>query len=56
MIKQNGLLQLRLKLHQKKTIQKTAETTSVLIGNKIAEKTTRASKASPKNKSETNEE
>ena len=37
-------------------MQKTAEATSDLIGNKIAEKITRVSKTSPMNNSETNEE
>ena len=37
-------------------IQKTAEATVYLIGNKIADKITRVSKTSPKNNSETNEE
>ena len=37
-------------------MQKTAEATSDLIGNKIAEIITRVSKTSPMNNSETNEE
>ena len=37
-------------------IRKTTEATGDLIGNKIADKITRASKTSPKNNSETNEE
>ena len=36
--------------------QKTAEAKRDLIGNKIADKISRASKTSPKNNSETNEE
>ena len=43
----NSLLQMHLKLLQKKSIQKTAEATSDLIGNKIADKITKAIKASP---------
>ena len=52
----NSLLQMHLKLLQKKSIQKTAEATSDLIGNKIADKITKAIKASPWNNSETDEE
>ena len=37
-------------------IQKTTQATGDLIGNNIAEKTTRISKTSPQNSSETNEE
>ena len=37
-------------------IQRTAEATGDLIGNKIANKITRASKTSPRNNSERNEE
>ena len=40
----------------KRVIQKTAEETGDLTGNKIADKITRVSKTSPKNNSETNEE
>ena len=40
----------------KRAIQKTAEAKRDLIGNKIADKISRASKTSPKNNSETNEE
>ena len=47
----NNLQQMRLKL-----LQKTAEPTCDLIGNKIADKITGASKMSPKNNLETNEE
>ena len=47
----NNLQQMRLKL-----LQKTAEPTCDLIGNKIADKITGASKTSPKNNLETNEE
>ena len=36
-------------------IQKTAEATGDLIGNKIADRITKVSKISPKNNSETNE-
>ena len=39
-----------------KLLQKTVEPTCGLIGNKIADKITRASKTSPKNNLETNEE
>ena len=45
-----------LKTSSKRAIQKTAESTDDLIGNKIADKITRVSKTSPKNNSETNEE
>ena len=51
MIILNNLQQMRLKL-----LQKTAEPTCDLIGNKIADKITGASKMSPKNNLETNEE
>ena len=51
MIILNNLQQMRLKL-----LQKTAEPTCDLIGNKIADKITGASKTSPKNNLETNEE
>ena len=51
----NDLLQIQLKPHQKEYF-KTAEGNGDLIGNKIADKITRASKTSPKNNSETNEE
>ena len=44
-----------LKTASNRAIQKTAETTGALIGNKIAEKITRVSKTSPQNSSETNE-
>ena len=47
----NNLQQMRLKL-----LQKTAEPTCDLIGNKIADKIAGASKMSPKNNLETNEE
>ena len=40
----------------KRAIQKTAEATGDLTGNKIADKITRVSKTSPMNNSETNEE
>ena len=45
-----------IKNTSKRAIQKTAEVTCDLIGNKIADKITRVSKTSPKNNSETNEE
>ena len=45
-----------LKTSSKRAIQKTAEATDDLIGNKIADKITRVSKTPPKNNSETNEE
>ena len=44
------------KTSSKIVIQKIAEVTGNLIGNKIADKIIRASKTSPKNNSETNEE
>ena len=40
----------------KRVVQKTAEATGDLIGNKIAHKTTRFLKTSPQNNLETNEE
>ena len=45
-----------IKNTSKRAIQKTAEVTCDLIGNKIADKITRVSKTSPKNNSEANEE
>ena len=45
-----------LKTSSKRAIQKTAEATDDLIGNKIVDKITRVSKTPPKNNSETNEE
>ena len=42
-----------LKTSSKRFIQKTAEATGYLIGNKIANKITKVSKNSPQNKSET---
>ena len=45
-----------IKNTSKRAIQKTAEVTCDLIGNKIADKITRVSKTSPKNNSEKNEE
>ena len=45
-----------LKTPSKRVVQKTAEATSDLIGNKIPDKITRVSKTSPLNNSETNEE
>ena len=44
----NNLQQMRL-TSSKRVIQETAQTTSDLIGNKIADKTTKISKASRKN-------
>ena len=44
------------KTSSRKVIQKTAEATSDLIGNKIADKIIRASKTSPENNLQTNEE
>ena len=44
-----------IKTALKRAIQKTAEATSDLTGNTIADKTTRVSKISPKKNSETNE-
>ena len=45
-----------LKTTSKRAIQKTAEVAGDLIGKKIVDKITSASKISPKNNSETNEE
>ena len=45
-----------LKVLQKEQFKKTAEATGDLIGNKIADKITRASKTLPQNNSGTNEE
>ena len=42
------------KIVSKRTIQKIAQVTGDLIGNKIADKITRVYKASPKNNLETN--
>ena len=47
---------MHLKLLQIKAIQKTAESTGDLIGNKTADRITKVSKTSPQNNSETNEE
>ena len=44
---------MHLKLIQKRAIQKTAEATDDLIGNRIADKITKVSRASPQNSSET---
>ena len=56
----NNLLQIHLKLLQKgqleKKKKKTAEATTCLTGNKIADRISKISKNSPKNNSETNEE
>ena len=51
----NNLPQMHLN-YFKKSNSKTAEATDDLIGNKIADKITRSSKASPQSNSETNEE
>ena len=45
-----------LKTAWKRVIQKIAEATGDLIGNKVADRTTKVSKTSPKNTSETNKE
>ena len=45
----NNLLQIHLKPLQKKAIQKSAETTADLIGNKIADKITKILRNLPKN-------
>ena len=45
-----------LKIASKRVIQKTAEATGNLIGNKISDKITRVSKSSPQNNSVTNDE
>ena len=45
-----------LKSATKRAIQKTAEATGDLIGNKVADKNTRISKISPQNNSERDEE
>ena len=47
---------MHLKLLQKEQFKKKAEVTGDLIGNKIADKITRASKPSPQNNLEINEE
>ena len=52
----NNLLQMHLKLLQKRAIQKTAKTTVDSIGNKIADKVTRVSKTLPKKKKKKNKE
>ena len=49
----NNLLQMHSKLLQKRAIQKTAETTDALIGNKIASRITKFSKTLQRNNSET---
>ena len=45
-----------LKIYSKKVIQKIAEATGDLIGNKFVDKITRVSKTSSQNNLETNEE
>ena len=52
----NSLLQIHLKLLQKKRFKKTAEPTGDLIGNKIVHRITKIQKTTPKNNSEINEE
>ena len=52
----NSLLQMDLKLLQKRAIQKPAESTGDLIGNKIADGITKASKTLPQNSSVTNKQ
>ena len=47
---------MHLELLQKERLKKTGEATGGLIGNKIADKITRASETSAKYSSETNEE
>ena len=49
----NNLLQMQLKLLQKKTIQETAEATGDFVGNKIANRITKVSRISLQNISET---
>ena len=49
----NNLQQMQLNILQKKFIQKAAEATGDLIGNKIANKITKLSKNSQQNNSET---
>ena len=49
----NYKLLLHLKRLQKKAIQKTAEATGDLIGNKIADKITKVSNTLPQNSSQT---
>ena len=56
MVMLDNLLQMHLKLLQKKAIQKTAKVTGDLIGNKIADRITKVSETSPKNNSEIIEE
>ena len=48
-----NLQQMHLKLFQKRVIQKTAEATGDLIGNKIANRITKVAKNSQQNNSET---
>ena len=49
----HNLLQMHLKLPQKKSIQQTKEITVALIGNNIADKITKLLKPLPENSSET---
>ena len=53
LIKLNNLPQMKFKTVSKRAIQKTAETTGYLIGNKIADKITKVSKKLEQNNSET---
>ena len=53
LIMRNNVQQLQLNILQKKVIQKTAEATGGLIGNKIANKITKLSKNSQQNNSKT---
>ena len=52
----NNLLQTSLESASKRAIQKSAEATGDLIGNKNPHKIARVSKTSPKNNLKTNEE
>ena len=53
LIMRNNVQQMQLNILQKKVIQKTAEATGGLIGNKIANKITKLSKNSQQNNSKT---
>ena len=55
LIKLNNLLQMHLKLLQKKAIWKRPEATGHLIGNKNTDRITKVSNVSPNYNSETNE-
>ena len=52
----NSLLQMHLKLLQKRAIQKPAKSTGDLIGNKIADGITKTSKTLPQNSSVINKQ